>query len=197
MIRQKMFQIEPTIENAELLAFVTVVDAGSLTRAAAQLRLPRATVGRRLTRLEERLEARLLLRTTRTQSLTDAGAAFYRQARLALEAVARAEASVREEVEGLSGSLRVSAPGGQVVRALVLEFALAHPHVQMQAHFGTQHIDLCRDGYDVAIRAGMVADQGLIARPLMRTTLIAIASPTYLEQQGTPRHLRDLQRHRA
>ena len=83
------------LENAELLAFAKIVDAKSLTRAAAELGIPRATIGKRLARLEQRLKVRLLRRTTRSLALTDAGETFYRQARIVLDAVSQAEASIR------------------------------------------------------------------------------------------------------
>src|SRR5690349_4609829 len=98
------------LENAELLAFAQAVEARSLSRAAAQLGIPRATLSRRLARLEERLGARLLRRTTRSLTVTDAGEALYRHARLVLEAVADAEASIRRSDDAVRGNLRVSLP---------------------------------------------------------------------------------------
>src|SRR5262245_45545239 len=97
-------------ETTELLAFATIVESRSLSRAAAQLRAPRATIGRRLARLEERLGARLLRRTTRSLALTDAGEAFYRHARIVLDAVKTAEESVRRTDDRVRGDLRVSVP---------------------------------------------------------------------------------------
>src|SRR5215510_13612905 len=105
-----MIQMSEPLETAELLAFARVVDAKSLSRAAAELRVPRATVGRRLARLEERLGTRLLRRTTRSLALTDAGERFYRHARIVLDAVTQAETSVRTSDEVLRGDLRVSLP---------------------------------------------------------------------------------------
>src|SRR5919201_4084958 len=98
------------VETAELVAFAKTVDAKSLSRAAAELRVPRATVSRRLARLEERLGARLLRRTTRKLVLTDAAEVFYRQACIALEAVRAAEQSVRTTDDIVRGDLRVSVP---------------------------------------------------------------------------------------
>jgi len=94
-----MIQMSNPLETAELLAFARVVDAKSLSRAAAELGVPRATIGRRLARLEQRLGTRLLRRTTRSLALTDAGEVFYRQARIVLDAVAQAQASVRSTDE--------------------------------------------------------------------------------------------------
>src|SRR5690606_2727006 len=98
------------VETAELAAFVKTVDARSLSRAAVELGIPRATLSRRLARLEARLGARLLRRSTRSLTLTDAGESFNRHARIALEAVAHAEASVRQVDDAVRGSLRVSVP---------------------------------------------------------------------------------------
>src|SRR3954447_14148924 len=110
-IGQEVIQMTDPIETAELLAFSRIVDAKSLSRAAAELRVPRATISRRLARLEERLSARLLRRTTRSLVLTDAGEALYRHARIVLDAVGNAEASVRRTDDHVvRGDLRVSVP---------------------------------------------------------------------------------------
>src|SRR5579871_4989084 len=105
-----MIQMNDPLETVELLAFTRVVEAKSFSRAAAELGVPRATIGRRLARLEERLGTRLLRRTTRSLALTDAGELFYRQARVVLDAVAQATASVRTSGDGMRGELRVSLP---------------------------------------------------------------------------------------
>src|SRR5512144_730986 len=98
------------LETAELLAFSKTVDARSLSRAAVELGVPRATVSRRLARLEERLGARLLRRTTRSLVLTDAGEVLFRHAQIVLAAVGDAEASVRRTDDAIRGDLRVSVP---------------------------------------------------------------------------------------
>src|SRR4051812_18198413 len=95
------------LETAELLAFVSSVDEHSLSAAAAKLRVPRVTVSRRLARLEQHLGVRLLRRTTRSLALTDAGQALYRHARMVLDAVNHAEASVRNADDQMRGDLRV------------------------------------------------------------------------------------------
>src|SRR5215470_13049907 len=98
------------LENAELLAFTKAVEARSLSRAAAELGVPRATLSRRLARLEEQLGARLLRRTTRSLTVTDAGEVLYRHARIVLDAVNHAEESVRRSDNAIRGDLRVSVP---------------------------------------------------------------------------------------
>src|SRR5688500_18781916 len=138
------------LETSELLAFTRTVEAKSLSRAAAELRAPRATIGRRLARLEERLGVRLLRRTTRALALTDAGDAFYRHARIVLDAVAQAEASVRGSDRIVRGSLRVATPMimDPSFNALVCGFARTYPEVKIHIDASARTVDLLRQGYD-------------------------------------------------
>jgi DNA-binding transcriptional LysR family regulator len=192
-------QMREPLENVELLAFTEAVEAGSLSRAAAELGVPRATLSRRLARLEARLGARLLRRTTRSLTITDAGEALYRHARIALDAVAEAEATVRRSDATVRGNLRVALPPlvGPALLDLVADFAAAHPQVRLQAHASTRHVDLRRDGYDVALRASGHFEPGLVARTLARFEFVAVASPSYLAAHGIPASLRDLRQHRC
>ena len=186
------------LENAELLAFAKTVEAKSLSRAALELGVPRATLSRRLARLEQRLEARLLRRSTRSLSLTDAGATLYRHARIVLEAVGEAEASLRRG-SGVAGTLRVSLPPWKTpgFRAMLLGFTRRYPDVRLQVLFTTEFTDLRRDGYDVAIRAGRDFEPGLIARRLFRAQAFAVAAPAYLAAHGEPKSRADLAQHRC
>jgi DNA-binding transcriptional LysR family regulator len=187
------------METAELLAFTRTVQAKSLSRAAAELGVPRATIGRRLARLEERLGVRLLRRTTRALALTDAGDAFYRHARIVLDAVEQAEASVRTSDKVVRGTLRVATPPmlDPTFNALVCDFARAYPEVQIHIDGSSRYVDLLREGYDVALRAGTEFEPGLVARTLSRTSAVAVAAPAYLAANGTPRKARDLRTHRC
>jgi DNA-binding transcriptional LysR family regulator len=157
---------------------------------------------RRLARLEERLGTRLLRRTSRCLSLTDAGTTFYRQARLVLDAVAQAEASVRATPDHLRGVLRVSAPpmgmtrgAGDSFNAMVTSFAKKHRDVRLQVEFCSRIVDLFREGYDVALRATYEVQPNCIARTISRNKVIAVASPAYLAENGAPSSLKDLRRH--
>lgn len=190
--------IEP-LDTLELLAFTRTVDAKSFSRAAAELGVPRPTIGRRLARLEERLGVRLLRRTTRTIALTDAGEAFLRHARIVLDALDAAETSVRKSDDVVRGTLRVAIPPMQDTsfNALVCDFARAYPQVRIHVDASARYVDLVRDGYDVALRAGADLEPGLVARTIARTSAIAVASPGYLESHGTPRSSRDLRGHRC
>ena len=194
-----MIQMDEPAETAELLAFTRTVEAKSLSRAAAELRVPRATIGRRLARLEKRLGTRLLRRTTRTLSLTDAGDIFYRHARIVLDAVAQAHASVRASDDVMRGNLRVSVPPiiDDSFLTMITAFAKKHPDVRVQVDFSTRIVDLLREGYDVALRASSEMLPGLIARTVSRHETIAVASPVYLAENGTPRTVKDLRNHRC
>ena len=192
-------QMRDLVETAELQAFAKIVEARSVSRAAAELRVPRATLGRRLARLEERLGVRLLRRTTRSVALTDAGEALYRHARIVLDAIQHAEASVRQTDGAIRGDLRVSVPPmiTHDFYAMVAEFVARHPEVRLQVDVSTRVVDLQAGDHDVAIRAGSEIQPGLIARTLARDPVVAVASPAYLAEHGTPRTRRDLANHRC
>ncbi len=191
--------MEEPVETSEFVAFAKIVESKSLSRAARELGIPRATISRRLARLEQRLGARLLRRTTRSLAVTDAGEALYRHARIVLDAVSNAEASVRQTDQAVRGTLRVSVPPmmTESFRSMLCSFAELHPEVRMQVHFSSQLVDLSRDGYDVAVRASSELEPGLIARTLAREPVLAVAAPAYLARHGTPRTRRDLRQHRC
>jgi DNA-binding transcriptional LysR family regulator len=189
--------MQEPIETSELLAFTKTVDAQSLSRAAAELGVPRATVSRRLARLEERLGARLLRRTTRSLRLTDAGEALYRHARIALEAVLHAEASVRADDDVIRGDLRVSVPPltSATFNRMICDFSRKYPDVRLQVHATSKYVDLRQGGYDVALRASLAMEPGLVARPIMRDPVLAVASPEYLARRGLPKTRKDIAQH--
>src|ERR1043165_4186289 len=139
------------LETAELLAFSRAVEARSLSRAASELGVPRATLSRRLARLERRLGTRLLRRSTRSLLLTDAGEALYRHARIVLDAVEHAEASVRRTDQAARGDLRVSVPPmhNPSFYAMLCDFAARYPEVRLHVQASSHVVDLRRDGYDV------------------------------------------------
>lgn len=199
IIRYHSIQMRSTLETSELLAFSKTVEAKSLSRAAVELRIPRATISRRLARLEERLGTRLLLRTTRSLTLTDAGETLYRHARIVLGALGDAESSVRRIDDDLRGDLRVSVPPimDQRFFSLICAFSKQHSQVRVHVNFSSRSVDLRRDGYDVALRASADIEPGLVARTLARDRWVGVASPEYLAEKGVPRSRRDLCKHRC
>lgn len=169
--------------------FVAVVEAGSITAAADQLGLPRPTVSRRLSRLEERLGVRLLHRTTRRLTLTRPGDELYARASRVVESAAAAEAAVRR-LDGVPrGLLRVSVPT-QMPQALLarwlMQFLEAWPEVRLDLVATDRHPDLVADGVDVAFLLGPVEAGSLVVRVLASDRHLAVASPAYLAAHGAP-----------
>src|SRR6185503_18122987 len=156
------------MENlADIAVFVRVVERGSFTLAADDLRLSRAVVSKYISRLEARLGARLLNRTTRRLSLTEAGAALFETSRGALERIDEAEAAVARFQSAPRGRLRVSAPMSFGILHLgpaLAEFSRAHPAVTLDMRLDDRFVNLFEDGFDVAVRIGALADSTLVAR---------------------------------
>ena len=175
-------------ETSELRAFLAAVDGGSVSAAARELGLPRATVSRRLGRLEERLGVELLHRTTRRVHPTDAGRGFAAEARGVLEALERAVLSVQPTDSALRGLLRVSTMplDWGPLRAMVDDFLDAHPELGVELRTCTEHVDMAAHDVDVAIRAGARVSPGLIAHRLGTVRTMPMAAPAYLTQPAVP-----------
>src|SRR5688572_17362492 len=183
---------------ADVAVFVRVVERGSFTLAADELELSRAVVSKYVSRLEERLGARLLHRTTRRLSLTEAGAALFEASRGALERIEEAEAAVAQFQSEPRGRLRVSAPmsfGILHMGPAMSEFARAHPRVTLDVRLDDRYVNLVEESVDVAIRIGNLSDSSLVARKLTTTRAVACASPAYLEEHGEPETPEDLASH--
>lgn len=180
-------------------AFVAIVDAGSVSEAARVLGVPRATLSRQLSRLETRLGARLLHRSTRRMMLTTAGEQLYGRARALVDGARAAVESVQRLDDTPRGLLRVSAPPMLTTEMgrLFAKFMHRCPEVVVELDSGTRHVDLVAEQVDVAIRAGIVREPSLIARVLFQSELIAVASPEYLAKHGTPTTVEMLAEHRC
>lgn len=182
----------------ELKTFVDVVEAGSLSGAAERLKVAKSVVSRRLKTLESRLGAQLLVRTTRRQSLTEAGEEFYERCRTVLAELEAAEGSVTESEDALCGRLRITAPqsfGLMHVTPAILEFMARHPDLLIDLDLNDRLVDLAREGFDMAIRIGALKDSTLRARRLSRVRMTVCASPDYLAHFGVPSVPEDLKRH--
>ncbi|WP_423193610.1 LysR family transcriptional regulator [Cupriavidus sp. H18C2] len=181
-----------------LSAFVRAVEAGSFTAAARLLGTTPSAVSKSISRLEARLGARLFHRSTRAFVLTDEGNAYYgrvaplvRGLEEASEVLARPTAAV--------GRLRVSMPsdlGRTLLGPITATLLPRHPRLSLDVSVTDQHVDLIREGFDLALRAGHPGDSGLYARPLADLPLVLVASPAYLASHGEPRTVADLSRHR-
>lgn len=189
-------QSEPDLE--EVAAFLRVAEAGSFTEASRKLGLPKSTVSRRVARLEEKLGAQLLHRTTRSLALTEAGNVFHERAARALAGLEEATQAVRESQETPRGHLRVTAPYdlGEALGPLVAAFAGQNPGVTVELLLTDQRLDLVADNIDLALRgAPSLPDSSLVARRLATMKMYLLASPAYLKRHGRPKAPADLAGH--
>ena len=179
--------------------FVQAAEAGSFARAGDRIGLSRSAVGKGIARLEERLGARLFHRTTRSQSLTEAGQAFYERCRRILGELEAAEADLDSGRAAPAGRLKVTAPvlvGRRCVAPVLLDLMSRHPALRLEISFTDRPADLVEDGFDLAVRAGPLPDvAGLAARPVGRITMAVCAAPAYLARHGTPERLEELPGH--
>src|SRR5687768_16730971 len=179
-------------------AFVRVVEQQSFTSAAKVLRLPKSSVSRRVTELEEELGVQLLHRTTRKLALTEAGRSYYEQAEKALnELTAAAESATGMDTEP-RGIVRITAPfdiGVMVLADIVADFVREYPEIHVELSLSSKVGDLLAEGFDIGIRAGRGSDVSLVARRLGMAALGLYASPAYLKARGRPHSLADLAEH--
>ncbi|HET9122515.1 MAG TPA: LysR family transcriptional regulator [Acidiferrobacteraceae bacterium] len=183
---------------AGMRAFVTVVSAGSFAGAADRLRMSRAMITKQVAQLEKSLGTRLLHRTTRRLSLTEAGVRYHEQCLQILEAVADAEASMAESTQDPQGLLRIHAPmsfGVQQLAPALIAYQRRYPGVMIDLSLNDRTVDLVEEGCDVAIRIGSLTDSSLIAKRLGTVQLVVCAAPAYLEAQGRPHVPQDLATH--
>ena len=186
------------LRNMEVMA--AVVEAGSFAAAARQLGISAVMVGKHIQQLEGHLGARLFQRSTRQNSLTEVGAAFYEDSKRVLEQVRWAESAVERSRAVPQGLLRVSAPftlGNHVIAPLVADFLQRHEQVRVDLQLTDSVVDLAGEGFDVAVRIGKVVDEGLVARPLRPYRMVIAAAPAYLQRHGTPKRAADLAQHQC
>jgi DNA-binding transcriptional LysR family regulator len=180
--------------------FVAVVDAGSLSGAGRRLKIPLATVSRKLTDLEAHLKTRLLTRSTRQLALTDAGRDYVAACRQILEQVDEAERAASGAYANARGELVVAAPlvfGRLHVVPLVAEFLESYPDVDVRMLLGDRNVNLLEEHVDVALRVGVLPDSSLVAMQLGAIRLVTCASSSYLVRFGTPASPADLATHRC
>lgn len=182
----------------EMAIFAHVVEAGSFTGAAKHLGLPKSTISRKITQLEERLGVRLIQRTTRSLNLTDTGSAYYNQCSRILAEIEEANLAVTQMQSTPTGNLRISAPvlfGSTVLATLVAEFIAQYPLVNIDLVLSDQQLDLIQDGIDVSFRVGQLEDSSLIGRYLGDVRAMLCASPEYLKKHPAPSHPDQLLEH--
>ena len=181
-------------------AFVLVVDTGSFSAAARRLKVGQPAVSKLVAQLEERLGVKLLVRTTRGLTATEAGLNYYERAQRAFEEADEAESAARGAGSGLTGRLRIC---GAVTFARIHlmprlpEFLARHPELEMEVVLDDRNIDLVQEGIDVALRMGQLSDSSLTARRIASGRHVVLGTPAYFERTGRPAAPGDLAAHQA
>lgn len=194
-LRHAAKQGEAMDRFGDLDIFARVVAAGSMSQAGRETGLSPAVISKRIRRLEERLGVRLLQRTTRQLSLTEAGQGFHERVVGILSAIEEAEAEAGQGAAEARGLLRISAPtsfGRLHIAPFMQRFLDAHPAVSLDMTLTDAFVDIIGEGYDLAIRIADLGDSSLIARRLAPAHRVLCAAPAYLARAGAPQVLSDL-----
>lgn len=175
--------------------FVRIVETGSFSAVARDLGMTQPTVSKQLTALERKLKTRLLNRTTRQLSLTEAGSAYYESCKRIIDTVREAEANLGILQTQLNGLLRINTSiglGQAYVGSIVLKFQRQHPGISIDLSYVDRFVDLVEEGMDLAIRVGRLNDSNLAARRIGSTLRSVVATPAYLKKYGEPKVPQDL-----
>jgi DNA-binding transcriptional LysR family regulator len=187
-----------TTDFNALMIFATVVEAKSFSEAARRLKIPLASVSRRVAELEEQLGVRLLERSTRSLRLTDIGTEVLEHARRSLEIREAVDNIVSNHQASVSGLLRLSAPPNiseSLLSPLLSAFQASYPNVRVQALITERHVDHIADGVDLAFRLGVLKDSSLVARKILTYRHQLVASPEYLKKRKPPETPHELLSH--
>jgi DNA-binding transcriptional LysR family regulator len=185
---------------ASMETFVRVVDTGSFSGAARQLRVGQPAVSKSIAQLEEYLGVKLLTRSTRGLTPTEAGLSYLERARRALEEAAEAELATRGAGAGLRGRLRICAAVTFArihLIPLLPRFLAQNPELDLEVVLDDRQIDLVQEGIDVALRMGKMTDSALTARRIARCKRLVLGTPAYFDRAGTPSTPSELSKHQA
>lgn len=182
-----------------LQTFVAVVRARNFSTAAEALGVTPSAVSKQISSLEERLGVRLLNRTTRSVSPTEAGQMFYQHCENILDSITEAEKLVTDFDDTPKGRLRITAMsnfGRRELARIFNDFSDRYPDVSFDLHISDRPLDIVKEGYDFALRIGSLEDSRLIAKPVAEQRIVICAAPSYLQKWGTPKTLEDMLKHR-
>lgn len=187
------------INLTDIRSFVLIARLGNFTKAAETLDVSRSHVSRQISSLEKQMAVTLLIRTTRTLRLTEAGKHFYYQCEQALHTIDQALLSAVDDVEKVQGEIKINCVGGYLgevfLAELVNDFMQQYPDVSVSLDFSSNRVDLIEDEFDIAFRMGSLEDSGFIAKKLLNIEMGTLASPSYLAQHGRPTHPKELNQH--
>ncbi len=188
-----------TMDLEDVRVFLHVAKLGSFTKAAQSLSLPKSTVSRRVSELEDSLRVRLLHRTTRKLSLTEAGQLYFQRTAHILDELSSAEIALEEMQTQPRGVVRVTIPGGMsgAFAVMARKFGERFPDVRLVVFATGRRVDLVAEGYDLAVRAGHLTDSSLISKKLTSTPFGLLASPDYLARSAPLTSPQDLTQHQC
>ncbi len=187
-----------TIEIELSRIFVKIVQQGSFSKAAELLKVPKSTVSKGLARLENLTGTKLLLRTTRSQTLTATGRVFYETCLEPIQVLEDAQKSLLGQDTIVSGTIKLTAAedlGTHVIAPIIGELCRSHPKIRFELHYTNEVVDLVKDGFDLAVRFGKLTESQLKVRQIGHITLIPVASPAYLNAHEKIQNPSDLSSH--
>lgn len=192
---------EPTsVDLLDVIAFIRVVESGSIANAASRLGIAKSIVSRRISRLESFLGATLLTRSPKGTVLTDVGREYHIRAASGLAELESAQEMVLRSTTEIVGQIRISVPvafGEFCLAPMLAEFALRHPRIDLDIRFEDRKPDLVGEAYDLAVHIGSLPDSALITRKLVNVRWAVVASPSYLDARGRPTKPSELAGHDA
>ncbi|WP_417869635.1 LysR substrate-binding domain-containing protein [Vibrio furnissii] len=193
--------MQKQINLADIRSFVLIAQLGNFTKAAEALDVSRSHVSRQISQLEQQIGVTLLIRTTRSLKLTEAGKTFFAQCEAALHSIDQAVLAAVDDTEAVRGQIRINSVGGylgeEIVADLITQFMARYPHVRVDLDLSSHRVDLIEDEFDVAFRMGKLEDSGFVSRKLMDVEMGTYASPSYLDRHGHPTHPRELEHHQC
>ncbi|WP_394131912.1 LysR family transcriptional regulator [Shewanella maritima] len=178
--------------------FITVVETGSITKASERLGIAKSAVSKRLGELESQLGVKLINRTTRSSSLTEAGHRYFNKSKLIAEELDELNAQLSQSQQQLSGRLKISAPlsfGIEHLTPALDKFCQLHPRLKLEIDFSDKRVNLVEDGIDLALRIGVLDDSSLKAKAITTIRHLLCASPVYLEKHPPIESPADIQQH--
>jgi len=178
--------------------FVAVTEENSFTAAAKRLGISTAQVSRQVSRLEARIATKLFIRTTRHVALTELGGTYYHHCRRALDGLQEAERAITDLQNIVTGQLRISAPviyGVRRVAPLIHDFMKQHKSLEVDLHLTNRQVNVVDESFDLVIRLGELESSSLMAKKLTSRKQVVCASPAYIEQEGMPFTLKELNEH--
>jgi DNA-binding transcriptional LysR family regulator len=181
-----------------MLLFAKVVESGSFSATARRLGIGKSAVSMQINRLEQELGVKLLNRTSRHLSLTEAGKHYYQSCARIAEEVSSANEQIKHLKHEVSGLLRITCPvgfGDKVIVPAIQNFLSQFPDIDIELDLNDKNMDLAEQGFDLAIRIAELPDSSLIARHLVDAPLVLCAAPQYLDSNGVPTSIEDLNNH--